>query len=281
MKKVFVFISAAFLFFSLGHILPAFGQYSKEPQEVDIKSDIESLKNGFKDLEDRLAEKKEKKNMLSTALAGIEVSGGISAGSFYASNPGPNTSDSQFSLSNFLVEISSEEKKGPVSFAGAFGESSTPSLFDTPGNNRRFDIEYASLLLNPTDNVSLEAGLLLPNAGYEDTYTFNNRNIVLGALASQQPYNEYGARLAYSVFGLEIGAGGSVSDFDFNIYNYHLEGMRNLTGIVTERTVKNVSLAFNLDYWKWNRSMKNYYGNNSSVGMALYISPHFERISFL
>lgn len=309
MKKVFVFCVFVFLVFSLAFVLPSFGQPPGESQKPGLQSDIESLKKDVKDLKERLAEKEVKagnNNALSSAISGLEITGGISGGYFHASNPGKDTSKDEFLLSNFLMEISSDKKERPVDFIAGLGETSTPSLFDAPEVNSDYDIEYASLSLKPVSDLTFETGLLMPNAGYEDTYTFNNRNIVTGALASQQPYNAYGARVTYSVSGMdllagyyksrlddqeyctdgrcpddswELGLGWSVSGFDFNVYNYHLNDMKNLTGVVIERTIQNIYFALNMDYWRWDSSMSTYYTRRSSMGAAFYVSPSFGKIS--
>jgi len=239
---------------------------------------------------------------LQSALSAIKLTGGISAGYFYASNPGVDTSDSEFLLSNFLVELSSRDETQPVSFVGAFGQTSTPSLLGIPEKNEDFDIEYASLTLKPITDVSLEMGLLMPNAGFENTYTFNNKNVILGAVASQQPYNAYGARVGYDVNGIslwggyykgrlddeeynspdcawEVGFSGSIAENDFSIYNYHIDGQRNLFGAVIERTIKDIDLALNIDYWTWDNDVKYLYGSKSSIGGALYICPNLGRLS--
>jgi len=235
---------------------------------------------------------------LQSVLSAIKFTGGISTGYFYASNPGEDTADDAFLISNLLVEISSADETLPVGFVGAFGQTSTPSLLGTPEKNEDFDIEYASLTLKPITDVSLEMGLLMPNSGFENTYTFNNKNVILGAIASQQPYNAYGARIGYDVndislwggyykgrlddeeynspdYAWEIGLCGSIAENDFSIYNYHIDGQRNLFGAVIERTIKDVDLALNIDYWTWDSQMESLYGSKSSIGGAFYICPNF------
>jgi hypothetical protein len=235
---------------------------------------------------------------LQSSLSAIKVGGGISAGYFYASNPGEEASENEFLLSNFLVEVSSADETLPIGFVGAFGQTSTPSLLGTPEKNEDFDIEYAVLTLKPISNVNLELGLLQPNSGFECTYTFNNKNVILGAIASQQPYNAYGARVAYDINGIslwggyykgrldgeeynspdyswEIGLGGSIAGNDFNIYNYHVDGQRNLIGAVIQRTIRDVDLGFNIDCWTWDNRMKKLYRSKSSIGGAFYIYRKF------
>ena len=156
-----------------------------------------------------------------------------------------------------------------MGFVGAFGETSTPSILSTPENNTDFKIEYASLTLKQVANLNLEMGLLQPNSGFENTYTFNNKNVILGAVASQQPYNAYGARVNYDAneislwggyyknrlddeeynspdYAWEIGVSGSIGENDFSIYNYHIGGQRNLLGAVIEHSIGNIDLAFNI-----------------------------------
>jgi len=239
---------------------------------------------------------------LQSALSAIKVCGGISAGYFYASNPGEDTSDDAFLLSNFLVEVSSADEELPVGFAGAFGETSSPSILGTPENNTDFKIEYAALAVEPVKDLGVEMGLLQPNAGFENTYTFNNMNVILGAVASQQPYNAYGARVGYDLRGIylwggyykqrlddeeynspdyawEAGLSGSIAENDFSVYNYNIAGQRNLFGAVIERTIADIDLAFNIDYWTWDNDVKDLYGSESSIGAAFYICPNFGRLS--
>jgi hypothetical protein len=239
---------------------------------------------------------------LQSVLSAIRLTGGISAGYFYASNPGKDMADDAFLLSNLLLEISSADETLPVGFVGAFGETSTPSVLGTPENNTDFKIEYASITLKAIDEMGIEVGLLQPNSGFENTYTFNNKNVILGAVASQQPYNAYGARVNYDVnkisiwggyykdrlddeeynspdYAWEIGVSGSIAENEFSIYNYHIGGHRNLLGAVIERSIGNIDLAFNIDYWSWDDHIENIYGSRSSIGAAFYICPNLGNLS--
>ncbi|MBN1625301.1 MAG: outer membrane beta-barrel protein [Deltaproteobacteria bacterium] len=240
--------------------------------------------------------------IVQSALSGIKVTGGISAGYFYASNPGEDTSGDQFLLSNLLVEFSSADEDLPMGFVGALGRTSTPSILDAPENNTDLMIEYASLAMKPLEGLGIEAGLLQPNAGFENTYTYNNNNIFFGAVASQQPYNAYGARLDYDIdefsfsggyymqrlddeeynspdYAWEIGVSAAISDNDLSVYNYHIAGKRNLLGAVIERTIEGVYLAFNIDYWTLDDDANEPAAGDSSIGAAFYICPSLGSIS--
>jgi hypothetical protein len=235
-------------------------------------------------------------------LSGIKLAGGISAGYFYSSNPGVDVSDDEFLLSNFLLELSSSNEELPIGFTGAFGQTSTHSILGTPEQNNDYDVEYASLTLKPSNGIGLEMGLLQPNSGFENTYTYNNKNILLGAIASQQPYNAYGARVSYDLspisiwggyykdrlddeeynspdYSWEVGVSGSIDDIDFNVYNYYIKGQKNVSGVSIEQTTGNIDLAFNLDYWKWSEDVKELYENDSSIGAAFYFCPNFNKLS--
>lgn len=240
-------------------------------------------------------------------IDGLNVTGGISAGWFYTSHAGEDATDNEWLLSNLLVEISRKDKTAPVGFTAAVGETSTPSLLGSPGNTNDIRIEYASLTLTPVAGLKVEVGLLQPNAGYECTYTFNNSNTFLGAVASQQPYNAYGGRISYDLKGLslyigyyndrldkgeyvtngfapgkswELGASDNICGTDVSVYHYHLENLRSLTGVLTNRTVGNVELALNVDYWRWdNNSIQSARRDNDSIGAAVYVIPHFGKFS--
>ena len=272
--------------------------------------------------EEEKGEKRKILKILSPYLDNLNITGGISGGYFSTTNEGAGNKASNFVLSNLLLELSSEMQGGLLGFTVGLGGVTTPSVFDAPNDTTpNFRVEYASINLKPIkalDALSVEAGLLRPNSGYECTYTFNNRNITVGALASQQPYNAVGSRLTYAfsedlrlwggIFrhrlddeeyrtdydrdgvlfsrsgqdsdSWEAGVSGSAYGLGLNLYHYHLNDMRHLTGIVAEYTLANVYMAINVDYWKWSSSMDKYSSNDSSIGAALYISPAFGQWSF-
>ena len=252
-------------------------------------------------------------NLLKTGLKDTTLNLGASTGYFYATNSGKNISKDKFIISNFMIGLDYAPTDLPVSFSGAYGGTATPSLLDSPADadtQPTFDIEYADFTITPFAGFSLELGLLAPNAGYEDTYTYNNKNITVGVLASQQPYNAYGTRVNYSINGLfdvyagfyedrkdageyaidngvfngkpgnswEAGISGTLCDADYTLYYYNVNNMRRLLGFVVEKTINNIYMAFNADYWNWNKKWNNYYSDKSSLGVSFYISPKFKKI---
>ncbi len=323
MKKFIVFCTALFVFAGLPCV-------SNAASNAELTQQIKILQQKLAELESKVAaqakaeqqntavseEKGESsvKNILKTGLKDTTLSLGASTGYFYATNSGTddagkNVSNDKFIVSNFMIGVDYQPSDLPISFSGAYGGTATPSLFDAPNdadNQPDMDIEYADFTFAPCDNFSLELGLLAPNAGYEDTYTYNNKNITVGALASQQPYNAYGTRATISVNGLfdvyagfyenrkdneeytiddgtfkgapgnswEAGITGSVMDADYTLYYYNVNNMRKLLGLVVEKTIGNIYMAFDADYWRWNNKWDKYDGNDQdSIGASFYISP--------
>ncbi|NIA09645.1 MAG: outer membrane beta-barrel protein, partial [Nitrospiraceae bacterium] len=292
-------------------------------QDVSVDEDIAILKQKVQQLEKLQSEVKELKQEIGTKRAAnistqnenqVKVSGGVSSGFFFANNPGEDASsnrESKFILTNALIDLSISPKDYPFSFdLGLGGPSAAPALGAnvkdsdaTPG----LDIEYADLSLNPVPNLTLEAGLLCPNAGYEDTYSFNNKNITVGLIASQQPYNAYGARATYSINGFDVYAGyyrdrlddeeyvvdgysnanhsyefgisGKVAGFDGTAYLYNVNRIKSLAGLTFERDLGNVYVAFDGDYWQWTDDAKKFQGykDKSAYGLSLYVSPKLNK----
>jgi len=283
-----------------------------------LKQEVTLLQRKISQLEAKIQKREKEKtasntysNRLESLLKNYHIGLGISSGYFYASNTGESNND-KFLISNILLTFNYSPKAMPVSLDMGVGGTTTPSLLDNPydqDSEPDIDIEYADFSIHPIKEIplTLEAGLLQPNAGYEDTYTFNNKNITVGALASQQPYNAYGARLNYSItnnlsayYGYyknrkdkdeysiaidgkdlraknawEAGLTGSIYGFDYTLYYYDLNNFRKLLGLAIERNFKNIQTALDVDYWNWDSRLSDYYGSKSSIGGALYISPIF------
>ncbi len=327
MKKLLLLFMAFFIFAGLP-------QVSKAASNEELMQQIKILQQRLAELENKVADRKQVKtdqngeqgdvsggteaatikNTVKTGLKDLNLNIGASTGYLYATNSGTDdagkdVSNDKFLVTNFMVGVDYNPENLPVSFSGAYGGTATPSLFDAPNdadNQPDMDFEYADFTFSPCDHFSLELGLIAPNAGYEDTYTYNNKNITVGALASQQPYNAYGTRATFSVNGLfdvyagfyedrkddgeytiddgtftgspgnswEAGISGSVMDTDYTVYYYNVNNMRKLLGLVLEKTIGNVYMAFNADYWRWNNKWDKYDNNDQdSIGASLYICP--------
>ena len=287
----------------------------KEVSQLQHKLSLmkqQSAKNKSKEVKENLSTL----NKISSFIKENHIGIGVSSGYFYANNTGESNKD-KFMITNFLLTWDFTPSEIPFSFSTGIGGTATPSLLDNPYDSDAepdIDIEYADFTLGPEKDspLSLEVGLLQPNAGYEDTYTFNNKNITVGVLASQQPYNAYGARLNYSFSdslniyagyykdrkdsdeyvvdydgkefkgenAWEAGISGNLFNVDYTLYYYQLNNFRKLLGITLDKTFDNLYAALDVDYWNWDKRLSDYYGSKSSIGGALYISPTFGKFEF-
>jgi Putative beta-barrel porin-2, OmpL-like. bbp2 len=299
MKKRTTFLVAALPVCLL--VAPAFADDGGKANSATLQSQPATANSQVKD-----SQKTDNQNALQSILTNFNFAGGISAGGFYTSHAGEGNSDNEWMLSNLIFEVSSKDQNALMGFTAAVGETSTPSILGSPGTTNSLDVEYASVYLKPEQDLNIAVGLLQPNAGYESSYTYNNKNTFLGALASQQPYNAYGVQVSYELKRVklvggyykdrladdeyasddssqndswEVGISTTVLETSFSIYHYHVENLRNLTGAVLERSVGNVDLGFNVDYWRWDESVADNYGDDSSIGAAFYITPHFGKFS--
>jgi hypothetical protein len=312
----------------------------KEIKELKSKiKELDSLKAKVRELEEKLTSKEEVRapqtektvkeelreiekkkgiKISSPYLGNISITGGISGGFFVTTNEGVEGKKDNLVLTNLLMDISSDMKNGFLGFNVGLGGVTTPSVFDAPDDTiPDFRIEYAAMNLKPIKSLpglSFEGGLLQPDSGYECTYTFENRNITVGALASQQPYNAAGVRANYAFsedfriwsgifkyrlasdeyeteydngliknvqdsYSWEAGVNDNIGDVDVSLYHYHLTGLRNLTGIAAEYAMNNLYMALNVDYWRWSSEMERYFEDHSSIGAALYLARSFKNFS--
>jgi Putative beta-barrel porin-2, OmpL-like. bbp2 len=78
----------------------------------------------------------------------------------------------------------------------------------------------------------------------------------------------------------EIGVSAKIMDTSISMYHYRLESLRNLTGVVVERTIGPVDFGFNFDYWRWDGAMADLHADDSSIGGAFYVVSNAGNFSF-
>jgi hypothetical protein len=157
--------------------------------------------------------------------------------------------------------------------------------------------------LKPSNGFGLEMGLLQPNSGFENTYTYNIIKIISWVqLLRSSPITHMAQgpvmisplldiwvdilrtdlmmrNIIHRIIHGRLARQRQLNDTDFNIYNYYIKGQENLVGASVERTIGNTDLAFNVDYWKWSDDVESLYENDSSIGAAFYICPNFDKFS--
>ena len=293
-------------------------------QDASVDEDIAILKQKVQQLEKLQSEVKELKQEIGTKRAAsistqnkdtqVKVSGGVSSGFFFANNPGEDASsnrESKFILTNDIIGLSISPKDYPFSTKIELGGTSEAPVLGynvkdrsaTPG----FKLKCADLSLNVVPKLKLDIGLLHSVAGRESAYSFNNKNIAFGVLASQEPGNVYGTRATYSINGFDVYAGyyrnrmndgeyaiknyddanhsyefgvsGNVAGFDGTAYYYNINRIKSLAGLTFDRDFGNIYVAFDGGYWQWTDDAKKFQGykDKSAYGLGVYVSPKLNK----
>ena len=107
MKSKIMLFAGVFFLFNTASAVVALAENAAPADNTALKQEVIDLKNRIGGIEEKLVQSnKNNEELIPSSLSGIGISGGISGGSFYAKNPEPDTSDNEFLLSNFLVELS-------------------------------------------------------------------------------------------------------------------------------------------------------------------------------
>lgn len=212
----------------------------------------------------------------------VKVSGGISAGYSYADSTAEG-----FELNNFLLEFSKEAETGDIGFTAAIGylSANNPS---TTGD--QFGFQYGYLTIKPIENITLDAGVLTTNVGYEVANTYANPNITVGKVWGGQPVYYGGARLTYSftedlnVFAevnddgksgaWSVGSIGKLNNIEYvaSYYDKNDPSEPDIVDIILSTSLmENLDVAVNGDYQIGK--------NDNGYGVAFYIIPKAGNIS--
>ncbi len=212
----------------------------------------------------------------------VEVHGGFSAGYKYA-----HSTAEGFEVTNFLVELSKPAETGDIGFTSAFGYLPSNGA-STTGDN--FGFQYGYLSIVPMEGVTLDAGVLATNVGYEVANTYANPNITIARIWGGQPVYYGGARLTYSVaegidvFGevnddgndgaWSVGSIGSLGIADYVVSYYDKNDPKEsdiVDVILSTSATDSLDLAVNFDYQIGR--------NKNGYGVAFYITPKMGNIS--
>jgi len=254
---------------------------------------------------------------ITVANSDIKVDGALTTGYFASNNTGSSNHDS-FKVSNFILGLSSDAKDGGIGFNVGFGTVLLPTvydggLYDISGKpvdnkaiiNKSFGPIYAVLSYKPISGLTLDAGLLTTNIGYELATSFTNPNITYGAVWSAQPFIYPGARITYAVGDIKfyveaskdkgysdgntslptsgayaVGSLGTLYGVNYAISYYDYTAYKNLVDIVLSKSINdNLDVGINFDY-QWLDSKAKVSGNDSKgYGVAGYIIPKFGNFS--
>ncbi len=227
---------------------------------------------------------------ITVANSDIELFGGVSAGYFYTTNPcdsgcaDPN--NDYFTVSSFAIGLTSKVNS-TIGFSASFGSSPQSDLLGLE-TSKSFGPEFAYVSINPVEGLTLDAGLLTTNIGYELYHTWENPNYTFGMVWWGQPVTYPGARATYNVAeGIDvyaeynhdsgeafaIGSLGSIAGIDYAISYYDYSAQKNLVDLVLSTNIAGIDVALNADYQWLDDSAKTSGQDDSAYGVALYILP--------
>ena len=212
----------------------------------------------------------------------VEVNGGFSAGYKYA-----DTTAEGFEITNFLVELSKPAETGDIGFTAAFGFLPSNGA-STTGDN--FGFQYGYLSIVPVEGLTLDAGVLATNVGYEVANTYANPNVTIARIWGGQPVYYGGARLTYTVsegidvFGevnddgnngaWSLGSIGSlgIADYVVSYYDKNDPAEADIVDLILSTSAgESLDLAVNFDYQIGR--------NKNGYGVAFYVTPKMGNIS--
>ncbi len=222
----------------------------------------------------------------------LNINGGMTAGYFSTNNnAGSGNEDTSYQVSDFLIELSGEASKA-VSFVGAFGSMSGVSVvegnIDAPGYPYGF--QYGWLSVAPTKGLSIDAGLLATNVGYEIPPTYANANITRSAVWYNEPDYYPGVRLSYDMGGMGVyveansdslgtataawaaGINGSAASVDYAVSYFKYNGYKDLIDVILSGEVAGMTVAANLDYHQL-KNAPSAGADDNALGLALYVTP--------
>jgi len=182
--------------------------------------------------------------------ADLTLSGGFGAGYYNTTNTGSSNTDN-FQVTDFMLELSAEPSDG-VGFTAGFGTMAAITVTDMEG-------------------LSIEAGMLATNIGYEVANSYGNPHATIAAIWAGQPVYYPGARVNYamgdmgfyaeinqasdsSTQGWTVGASGSAAGLDYAVSYRDGDQSSNLLDIILATKVAGMDVALNLDYTMLARS---------------------------
>jgi len=220
---------------------------------------------------------------LTVANSDIEMSGGVTAGYFYKTNIG-NTNNDEFVVSNFSVGLKSK-KKDLIGFVAYFGSNRWEDLIGRIDN--KFKIKYAWVSIKPIEGLTIDAGKILTNIGYELYNSYENKNYIYGLVWWGQPVTYPGARATYSVAdGIDVyveynqdvddafavGSLGEINGINYAVSYFDYSTEKNLIDIVLSTSLEGIDFGVNFDYQWLDDSSKVAGNDDTAYGIALYLS---------
>ena len=223
----------------------------------------------------------------------ITVSGGITGAYIYSSeNATGNSNQDVFAVPDALVDFSSAAKSGGMGFTlglGTLGENSLAhngalTVAGGTGATTSVGVKYGWVSVMPVDGLTVDAGILATNVGYEVSPTYNNANMLLGLVWNAQPTYYTGARVTYSMNGMSVygevnkpsgaalGASGTFGPVKTAINFFNTANSGSIVDIIVSGSAGPVDLAANIDYIMKAKAAKTTGTDDNAIGAAFYVS---------
>ena len=239
----------------------------------------------------------------------LELYGGVTGAYLYTTNDNSGDAVDGFRLTNAVIGLTGSSEM--MSFDLAIGTFLAPSVWDggipntpisyTTGDSSTSDsmgLLWGYVTLSPFENVSVDAGLLTTNVGYEVINTYSNPNVTLGAVWYAQPVIYPGVRVTFEATedisfyaeynndsinprseAFAVGSLGSFGDLSYALTYYDYTGFKNFVDVVLSYSIGSIDLGLNFDYQWLDDSAKQPGQDDSAYGIALYFIPNFGNIS--
>jgi hypothetical protein len=235
---------------------------------------------------------------LTAANQDITLSGGVAGGYVYNNDTGRDN----ITATDALVDLSSKAKTGGVGFDAGIGvlagdslaTSGSPLGTATSGSNTA--LQYGWLDIMPTDGLSLQAGILATNVGYEVVPSYENANILRGLLWNNQPAYYQGIRATYSTgnmsayvegnknattcvtngasqcSGSGAGVSGSFGNVNAAVNFFDVANAGNMIDVIASTKMGGMTLAANFDFTQKAKVLKNLTPNadDNAYAIAFY-----------
>lgn len=234
---------------------------------------------------------------LETEFSDIRVSGGASGGYVYADSEITRQTD-QSRLMDFLLGIDASTRDGRAEISAGVGILPAYALMDEGVDEAGSgaEVQYAEVIVHPSDSWTLELGKMPSNVGFEDTIMYNNANVMESVQAITQPGFFNAARLSYgndnfSVYAEQgdeeyeapsgatsgqswsAGAMGSAGGVEYVVGYHGYAGLRTLFDLIVSGNVGGMDVTVAVDRLKLeDAALASPTDTNHAESIAIYVS---------
>lgn len=232
------------------------------------------------------------------AHAAHQLSGGIAAGYFNSSNTGSTNNDA-FQVTDVLLQLSRAASTQGVGYTAGLGSLAAVSVLEggvaAPTTYAGYGLQYGWVTVTPVSGLTIDAGKLATNVGYEVAPSLTNPHMTLAAIWNGQPVYYPGVRASYALGSTtlfaevnndtltlnsvssssanSLGVKGTAAGLDYVASLYNYVGTRNMVDLIASTKLGGVPVAINVDYHMLDDKAKVPGKDDSAYGVALYAKP--------